>query len=375
MKIKSISFKNTFQEWEYSSISFSNLTLLVGISGAGKTQILESIGALKKIANGSSIRGIEWRIEFETNKTENFIWEGKFENLKDRDDEIDFILEEYESNPNAPLIVYEKLIRNDKELIIRENGNIIYNGNQMPKLAPNQSVLHILRAESNIKNAHNGFQLIVMRDYTAKEGIHYILDMVKLKKKFKKIEQIQESDIPSIYKLAIVAEGFPLIFDKIKLSFQSVFPQVTDVNVEAIDEDNTPSPFYKTPMIKIREKGVKKWINQNRMSSGMLRTFMHISEMLLWKEGAVILIDEFENSLGVNCINVLIDDLIESTNKIQFIATSHHPYIINKIPYDYWKIVSRKGGKISVNDANQFNLGESNQEKFISLVNLLQYQN
>ena len=54
MKIKSIKYENTEQEWGFDKINFFDLTLLVGVSGVGKTQILRSIYSLKRIANGSS---------------------------------------------------------------------------------------------------------------------------------------------------------------------------------------------------------------------------------------------------------------------------------------------------------------------------------
>ncbi len=106
----------------------------------------------------------------------------------------------------------------------------------------------------------------------------------------------------------------------------------------------------------------------------MIRTFIHISEMYLLSKGTVVLIDEFENSLGVNCIDILTEDLIYEHSRLQFIATSHHPYIINKIPYDYWKIVTRKGGKIKAFNAKEFKLGDSSHERFINLINLPEYK-
>jgi hypothetical protein len=78
--------------------------------------------------------------------------------------------------------------------------------------------------------------------------------------------------------------------------------------------------------------------------------------------------------LGVNCINVLTEDLIYENSRLQFIATSHHPYIINKIPYNYWKIITRKGGQIKTHDAKDFDLGASSHERFLNLVNLPQYK-
>lgn len=57
---------------------------------------------------------------------------------------------------------------------------------------------------------------------------------------------------------------------------------------------------------------------------------MQISECYFAAEGTVILIDEFENSLGVNCINVLSDLLSENRN-LQFIPTPKKKIYYNNI--------------------------------------------
>jgi predicted ATPase len=79
--------------------------------------------------------------------------------------------------------------------------------------------------------------------------------------------------------------------------------------------------------IQIREKGIDHWIDERQISAGMLRTLYHINEIFLGTSGSVILIDEFENSLGVNCIDDLTSELLINKRDLQFVITSHHPYI------------------------------------------------
>jgi hypothetical protein len=59
---------------------------------------------------------------------------------------------------------------------------------------------------------------------------------------------------------------------------------------------------------------------------------------------------------------------------MQFILTSHHPYIINNIDLTDWKIVTRKGGIVRVKDAEQLHLGRSKHQAFIQLMNLDEYR-
>ena len=156
-----------------------------------------------------------------------------------------------------------------------------------------------------------------------------------------------------------------------------IFPQIGDLKLEPFKTDIFfPKAIAEKvpPVIYIKEKSVPKWIREDRISSGMLRTIIHIAEMFLANEGSVILIDEFENSLGINCIDILTDDMIHENKTLQFIATSHHPYIINNIPYEYWKIVTRQGGHIRICNASDYHLGKSKQDAFIQLTKILAKQ-
>jgi predicted ATPase len=175
-------------------------------------------------------------------------------------------------------------------------------------------------------------------------------------------------------KIALVYKCLPEVFNQIKERFIDVFPQVEDVRLEPERGTVFPAFFEEYPLLQIKEKGVKDWIQQRRISSGMYKTFMHISEMFLWPNGTVVLIDEFENSLGINCIDVLTEDLLEENRRLQFIITSHHPYIINNISPKYWKVVTRTGGIVMTQDASNLRLDSSSHKAFVQLINLEQYR-
>lgn len=369
MKLKSIKYFNNEQEWGFEKIQFFDLTLLVGVSGVGKTQILKSIYALKKIAQGSNENGVKWEVEFETLGGNTYFWKGEFENIKSKNDLIPEIFDTGKDQIK-PKIVFEELLLNSKRIIERNLDSFIFNGKEMPKLISTESAINILKEEELILDLAESFKLIIYRDHTQKEGVRYSrLSIEKLKNKYKTFQQIKESELETFDKLALVYEMQEPIFQEIISRFIDVFPQVEDVKVEPIQDNEFSNFIFEATIIQIKEVGVQKWIPHNRMSSGMLRTLIHIAEMYLWIEGTVILIDEFENSLGLNCIDVLTEDLIYDDNHIQFIATSHHPYIINKIPFDYWKIVTRKGGLIKTFDAKEFNMGNSHHDRFMSLIN------
>ncbi len=106
----------------------------------------------------------------------------------------------------------------------------------------------------------------------------------------------------------------------------------------------------------------------------MVRTLKHLSEIYLCAEGTVFLIDEFENSLGINCINEIMSDILNSGRQLQFIITSHHPYIINSIKYTDWKLVTRNANMINTHNVEKFNIGKSKHDAFMQLIQLEEYQ-
>ena len=375
MKIKKVAFWDNLREWRFEPICFSNLALLVGVSGVGKTKILEGILSLQKIANGVSLNGLAWDITFSTvNDVDDveYRWQGEFESKKN----LPIILNE-EDETNEFRIVREFLLREGNVIIERTPNEIIFKGNTTPKLSPFQSVVEILNQEDDIFPAHEAFNKITSNSSSSMDYYDISMDYYDINytatsnppKSESYLMAIKESDMTFQLKLALIFREFSDLFNKIKGIFIQAFPQVEDLKIEAVREEN--SSFIRFP-IQIKEKGVKNWIFQNNISSGMLKTLIHISELYLSPEGTVILIDEFENSLGINCIDVVTDLLVENRN-IQFILTSHHPYIINNIGMEHWKIVTRKGGVVTVKDAKDLNLGKSRHQAFTQLINLEEY--
>ena len=381
MKIISLRLKNNFLGWDFDEVDFSsNLTLLVGVSGAGKTQILRAILALKSIVDGKAINGLEWKINFYTVNNTEFIWEGSFETIET--DESTFYEGEnedifYEDEDEKPSLLYEKLTSQNDVIIERSPEKIKFKNIEMPKLSSYQSIIYTLREESMIKEAYDALNKIEYRDQTRNGlNVYRISDkpLHFLTSKYKTLESIINSDENIHAKLYFVHENKLNIFNKIKSKFIEIFQQVEDIKIKLLHTHHTSTGRLFIPFIFIKENSVPQWIRDDKMSSGMLRTLIHISEIYLSTPGTVILIDEFENSLGINCIDILTDDLIHENKTLQFIATSHHPYIINNIPYEYWKIVTRKGGHINIRNASDYSLGKSKQEAFLQLTKILEKQ-
>jgi predicted ATPase len=378
MKIQSFAYKNTFQGWGFDKIDFFDLTLLVGVSGVGKTQILQALRDLKQIANGKAINGVEWDIVLTTKDPNRYRWQGQFEKITEKDTISESLRDLLgQEQVLKPKLFNESIHLNDdkKPILVRKNKQIIFYGQAMPKLSLEESCVHLFREEEIINPLYDAFMKIIFRDHARMDKSTRAQKPVS-QQIYKNLNMIRDSSLDTMSKLGVVYELFPAVFKQILSNFTDIFPQIEDIKLE-IFEVFKPKHVLSEAWVAtffFKEKNVEQWIPEHRMSLGMLRTFLHIAEIFLCGDGTIILIDDFENSLGVNCINVLTEDLVFENKRIQFIVTSHHPYIINKIPYEFWKIVTRRGGQIVTYDAKTFDLGDSRQERFMNLINLPQYR-
>jgi hypothetical protein len=372
MKINRFKFHDRALEWKLEPVCFEDLTLLIGASGVGKTQILNALMVLKDIGGGASPNGIEWDIEFETIEKLKYRWTGAFENIED---ESLFPGASY----GKVSILHESVFRNSKQIVKRNAEEIVFNGKKTPKLSQQESIIKLLKEEDCIAPAYNAFKKIILSDYLRFQNkglLSYAYDIPKMLKKYHSLNLIRASDEKIVLKLLLAYRNAPIVFKKIKERFIDYFPMVEDIKIEPIQfEIESVRLVKKTPFIQLKESGVNKWISQYKISSGMFRTLIHIAEMYLVQDGTLILIDEFENSLGVNCIDELTDELMAAGRNLRFIITSHHPYIINSIGFKHWKLVTRNAGVVKIVEPEKLNLGKSKHDAFIQLINLEQFRN
>ena len=376
MNIQFLTYKDKTIDWNLEPITFKPLTLLVGASGVGKTQILRAILNLQKISFGTSLSGLEWNIKFLTQKGLSCEWLGSFEN-KGPISQMELKLGL--GKKNWPTIEYEKLFINEELVVDRSKNDIFFNGVKTVKLSQVESVIYLLNEEKQIKDIYQEFEQISFDDYIKDNSEPYLLVVrkeydVRLYK-FETLEFIRNSNENLQIKLYLSYENARKTFDEIKEIFIEVFPYVEDVRIALPDKlDGEPQPdFREEPFIEIKEKGVHDWIGKGNISSGMFKTLMHIAELYLCADGTVILIDEFENSLGINCIDEVTRSIVSSRRSLQFIITSHHPYIINNINFKNWKLITRKAGVVKSYDATRFISGESKHQAFTQLINLDEY--
>jgi ABC-type Na+ transport system ATPase subunit NatA len=378
MRIEKLSYHNHVTGWQLAPVEFGSVNLLVGVSGVGKTRILEVILSLKEIIFGIDwekqfLNGVEWDITFYTDPDQKYRWSGKSNVVNNYDYTIDEFGERTYSNSGVlPQLEVEEIYLNGTCIAHRKDGIIEFDSKVMPKLSPSESLIKIFQAEENILPIMNGFRLVVVSQTQNPErwtnsSIHYKIDNLSL-------SDIRKTNNTLVDQLGLLQINDREIFDRIKSNFIEIFPQVENFRIltkqTRFEWSGKVSPAFS---LELKEIGVDRWIIQSNLSMGMLKTLAHITEIYLLAESSILLIDEFENSLGVNCIDV-VTELLNDRKDIQFIFTSHHPYIINKIPMQYWKIITRKGSLVTATDATDYEeLSGSRHKVFTQLLNLPAY--
>lgn len=378
MEILSFSYKDIGKKWHLEKFSFFDFTLLVGASGVGKTKILKALHNLKRISLGGTVDHIEWYIKFKENNNV-YIWEGKTD--KDTSDKEQFFFEGISSRDESVVIIFERLIRveeeNKKVLFFRNNNDTEFSGTKVPKVHPSKSCIDIFSKEEEIEPVVKGFRKLFFFDFEMER--HIEIGGVKTDKDLtstlgpaeynRALDALKRWNAPMVLKLALTFQHFESLFKEIKNDFINIFNYVEDIKFTVEEKIDSEGEERKNILVLQIKEYESDWISIDEISSGMLKTLLFIAMIYLVPRDSVIFIDEFENSLGMNCID-LTTSSIYSQDNVQFVITSHHPYIINKISMTSWKIVSRKKGRVIVKDAKDYNLGKSKHTAFKQLINL-----
>ncbi len=365
MRIKSIEYKNSVTGLEISKTTFDKLTLLVGVSGMGKTLILRSLYKMIQWMADRKPRGLDaWGDKFSSNAQftmefdvdgQNCLWSFQTRPVGWSSSQISQLS-----------ITNEKLEINGVEIFHRSDDVVEMAGfDNLPRISPDRSVLSIFKSEKNIIHINEQLKQVFL--FEAEPDLNsYILasNLDSLKEYVKENYQWFVNDVSfnSLSKLAVLSYVKPEIVQEIKEHFIRVFPTVEDLRADIMGD-----------FVMLQMKEHNCWIPQNEISYGMLKTLAHIVNFKILPPDSVLLIDELENSLGINCIDSVVEELIAGRHDLQFIVTSHHPYIINNIPQSCWKIVQRKGSVISVFSAKDLDIGVSSQESFFQLMNALNF--
>ncbi len=376
MPIRSFEFQNLETGWMLERTSFDDLNLLVGVSGVGKTQILE---ALRGVASAALVgaKGREscsWTLTIEASGVD-YQWTAET------------LMTRYVSPPSLgervstdARFVREK-IRKNKEIIVNRDQDFVYQGRKLPKLESSESAIKLLQAEESIRPIYSSFAHWLFMDLPpgAKSPVIGV-DVAEQLRQSITFTQLCDSDLQLVAKLYIVQKDYPELFKTIEDDYIDIFPTVQEIRVATyLDfgiktyQDDGDRGRWLT--FGIREEGVEDWIVDWNISAGMKKVLDFLSGAHLAPPGTVFIIDELENGLGINCLPEVAGHMLKGLDRVQYIATSHHPRVIHAIPYKRWKLVTRQGSAVRVLPASDINAlrDASPLERFTELLNLPEY--
>lgn len=367
MKLNWIEFENLETGLKCERVNFNkDTTLLVGISGVGKSQILHAIitsldYATHKIRNNTYLYEFTATLNFTIDEQE-YEWYYKIE---DNCDENLFVIEPYRKH----LEFTEECLKCNGDIIIercRENIKLKY-FDDVPTPKKDESLLFQYAEDQHFQHIFQDFEKIYPLDLDlAVRGLVNKDYFIRFTSQVEKVIENENgsfnifSRLPVPVKLYVARKYFHNeiyvpIFDYVK----ELFPEMEDIDVT---EDIRHDAF----VISINTFGRK--LLQEDISNGMLKTIYYIVELVTMKSEALVLIDEFENGLGVNCLDILSELLINERNDLQFIITSHHPKIIGGIPTSKWKIIDRVESTIINSLASELGIDDSIHNSYFNLI-------
>jgi hypothetical protein len=354
------------EKWDFSEVQFGNLNLLVGNSATGKTRLLNTLFNIGAFVARDEYRAGYWDIIFEHNAS-IYHWVVEADTLESSQDQR---------------IISEKLIKieNDSEtlLIDRNTEKFIFTGNPLPKLSPKITAISLLKEEEIIQPIHEGFGKIRRRRFFH-DALSKITELEPIPQELLEnlsqkatLKQLNNSHLGLNATLYILSIYFNDLYNVIRENFKIAFPFIADTKImdfsQVIKQTKLP---IEIPVFCIKEKSTPEWIPITEASSGMQKVLLILTDSYTLSEDSIYIIDEYENSLGLNAIDFFPNFLLGFEKKIQFFLTSHHPYIINEIPPKNWYVFNRRGNKVTIKYGEEIEkrFGKSRQQAFIQLIN------
>ena len=347
--------------WDFDAVNLKNINLLIGASGSGKTRFLNTFFNFADfVSKGVNLRSGKWEIiiEKEGNK---YDWE--FSSISY--DRNKYIIK------NEILTKTSETTNIDLKLVERDENSFKFMNNTLPKLPKDIASVHLLKEEDTIKPIYDVFSHMMRRRFHKDEldissiplGLSH--EIVNEFKTNKSTMELFAGNFPVQLKLYLMKQIFPEKYDSALKYYKSVFTFIEEFKFEMAQSNSI------IPILLVKEKGVKDWIQYIHLSSGMQKVLLIITDILTLPGECAYLIDEYENSLGVNAIDFLPQFISEFGMDNQFLITTHHPYLINNIPIENWLIFNRKGSKIRIKSGNDYieRFGKSKQSFFNQLLN------
>ena len=369
VKLKWIEFENLRTGLKIERVVFNDdITLLVGLSGVGKTQILNAIEYSLKLAVNKNLRLEPYNTTlcFQIGE-EVYVWSYRIQ--QDHAEDI------FESKEIKYFFAYEKLQNIKGDILMQRTPDTIQvtGYDKVPTPKKDESLLVQYSEDAFVEPIISEMLKLYpieiemdVRGAIAQESFNMF--KAKIKESFKENEKQpfeKFSHLPVPLKIYITKEYYPQMYAQIFSAVKELFMEINSIDI-------VEDPDREIYMVAIDVYG--KRLLQHEISNGMLKTIYYIVELITMSKNSLVLIDEFENGLGVNCIDVLAELLLGERRDLQFVITSHHPKIINQISNKKWKIIERDIATVKNFTAEEYGIMHSQHDAYFNLINRWEFE-
>jgi hypothetical protein len=361
MRIERLVYQDKAAQWLLAPTTFhADVTVFVGYSLQDKRQILAGLATLARFAGGQApdeLWGVAWQMQFATHAG-RYDWQGElsgrrfsFRDGLRKEAILKLLLPGVLQRGLAPFVLNETLSLNDRSLVERRGESVQFNGRIMADVkSSSKSVIALLQKESDVRPAYEGLGGVVFCE-DADDALKTLgKPLGELCKEFPTLSAIRESKLPTYAKFALAHENVPEAFRAIVRRAREHFPQIEDVGFDRVNR----SRFADVPSLRLLEKGNDQWLGESKIASKMLRDLLNLAAVELWPDDAVILIDDFENTLGVHCLEPVLEAARDDSRNLQFILSSDDLALINRIGRERRKVVGFQGPSIFADDTAEF---------------------
>lgn len=369
VKLKWIEFENLRTGLKIERVVFNDdITLLVGLSGVGKTQILNAIEYSLKLAVNKNLRLEPYNTTlcFQIGE-EVYVWSYRIQ--QDHTEDI------FESKEIKYFFAYEKLQNIKGDILMQRTSDTIQvtGYDKVPTPKKDESLLVQYSEDAFVKPIISEMLKLYpieiemdVRGAIAQESFNMF--KAKIKESFKENEKQpfeKFSHLPVPLKIYITKKYYPQMYAQIFSAVKELFMEINSIDI-------VEDPDREIYMVAIDVYG--KRLLQHEISNGMLKTIYYIVELITMSKNSLVLIDEFENGLGVNCIDVLAELLLGERRDLQFVITSHNPKIINQISNKKWKIIERDIATVKNFTAEEYGIMHSQHDAYFNLINRWEFE-
>lgn len=359
--------------WEFQDVELDRINLFVGASGSGKTKFLNTLFNLARFfVHGDRFRAGHWKF---TICSQEFEYMVEFDSVTDSESDIK------EGHLINKEIVNRRPLGSNKEfevLIKRTPTKFVFEDKELPKLQLDKPGITMLKEEESIQPLYKLFTRIKRRYFhdkalsssIAAEPIHP--NEIAEFEEGNNLDALFNKDNTLNKNMFLLKKYYPSVYNIVISNFKELFPTITKCDIRSSEELISHLPTSALlPVFCIKEKYVKDWLPLHTLSSGMQKVLLIMVDLITLPDDSIYIVDEYENSLGINAIDFLPNFLIEANSTAQFIITTHHPYLINNMPVKSWRIFSRRGAKVSIRIGEELEekFGKSKQKVFTQLIN------